>query len=136
MSTNSEITPRRKNREKYLGMIIIGHGVDLVEVSRVEKLLLRNDEFLTGWFTSREIDDLGLRASRPEIVGGRIAAKEATVKALGTGFTEAVSWQDVEIVTNESGAPRVMLTGGARDIATRLGVTSILVSVSHSSNTA
>lgn len=117
-------------------MRIIGHGVDLIEIGRIEELLRRNDDFISGWFTSREIEKLGQRASRPEVVAGRVAAKEATVKALGTGFTEAVSWQDVEILTNEFGAPKVVLSGGARDIAKHLGVTRVVVSVSHSSNTA
>jgi holo-[acyl-carrier protein] synthase len=69
-------------------------------------------------------------------MGGRVAAKEAAVKALGTGFTDAVSWHDVEILTNESGAPTVVLSGGARDIAKGLGVVRLMVSVSHGSTTA
>jgi holo-[acyl-carrier protein] synthase len=117
-------------------MEIIGHGVDLIEVCRVEELLRRDDDFLYGWFTSREIDELGPRAGLPEVVGGRVAAKEAVAKALGTGFTDAVSWQDIEILTNESGAPTVLLSGGAHDIAKRLGVARIVVSVSHGITTA
>lgn len=112
-------------------MEIIGHGVDVVDLARVEKLLRRNDDFLCGWFTSREIEELGLRAARPEVLGGRVAAKEAIAKALGTGFNDAVSWQDVEILTTEHGAPRVLLSGGAHDIAQRLGVAKIAVSISH-----
>jgi len=117
-------------------MEIIGHGVDLIEIARVEELLRRDDDFLYGWFTSREIEELGSRAGRPEVVGGRVAAKEAVVKALGTGFTDAVSWQDVEILTNENGAPTVVLSGGARDIARRMGVARLVLSISHGNTTA
>lgn len=116
-------------------MQIIGHGVDLLDIDRVKEFLRRNDDFLAGWFTGREIAELGHRANRPEVVGSRVAAKEATVKALGTGFNELVSWQDVEILTDKNGAPMVVLSGGARDIARGLGVTRIVVSLSHGSNT-
>ncbi len=112
-------------------MEIIGHGVDLIELGRVEDLLRLNDDFLNGWFTNRELEELGPRATRPEVVGGRVAAKEATVKALGTGFSSAVSWQDVEILTGESGAPAVTLSGGALEVATQLGITRVVVSISH-----
>lgn len=117
-------------------MEIIGHGVDVIDLGRVEELLGQNDDFLHGWFTNKELEELGSRASRPEVIGGRVAAKEASVKALGTGFTGAVSWQDVEIFANESGAPMVVLSGGALDLANRLGVARIVVSVSHSRATA
>ena len=121
---------------RKLGMEFIGHGVDLLEIARVEQLLRRNDDFLYGWFTSRELEELGSRSSRAEVVGGRVAAKEATVKALGSGFNDAVSWQDVEILSNDSGAPVVTLSGGALEVAGRLGVTQMLVTVSHTSTIA
>lgn len=112
-------------------MECIGHGIDIIEISRVEDLLNQSDEFLSGWFTAREIDELGPRSTQPEVVSGRIAAKEATVKALGTGFTDQVSWQDVEILENDTGAPVVALSGGARDVAESLLISQIVVSVSH-----
>lgn len=117
-------------------MEIIGHGIDLIEVARIEELLRRSDNFLHGWFTLSELEELGSRTSRPEIIGGRVAAKEAAVKALGTGFTDTVSWQDIEIHTDERGAPTVVLFGGARDVAKLLGVEKIVVSISHVSTTA
>lgn len=117
-------------------MNIIGHGVDVIEIARIEALLRRNGDFIDGWFTRREIEELGPRAGRPEVIGGRVAAKEAAVKALGTGFTDSVSWQDVEVLTSESGAPLLVLSAGALEVANRLGIARMVVSVSHSSTTA
>jgi len=117
-------------------MEIIGHGVDLIELGRVDGLLRRNEDFLFGWFTEREIDDLGARAGCADVVGGRVAAKEATVKALGVGFAGDVTWLDVEILVNAKGAPVVALSGGALDVATSLGVVKIFVSISHTQSAA
>jgi len=112
-------------------MKIIGHGIDLVDAQRVAPLLLKNEDFLLGWFTERELDELAERASQPPVVAGRVAAKEAVVKALGCGFDNEVSWQDVEILSTGAGAPTVHLSGGAADIAKTSGVSAILLSISH-----
>lgn len=112
-------------------MEILGHGVDVIEVGRVEPLLRRNDDFILGWFTSREIAELGERAIQAHVVAGRVAAKEAAAKALGTGFAGDVSWQDIEVLATESGAPTVVLSAGALDVAEALGVTKVWVSISH-----
>jgi holo-[acyl-carrier protein] synthase len=93
-------------------MKILGHGIDIVDVQRVASLLSKNDDFLLGWFTNRELEALAERAYQPTVVAGRVAAKEAVVKALGSGFNDEVSWQDVEILTTEAGAPTVHLSGG------------------------
>jgi len=112
-------------------MNILGHGVDLVDVSRIERLLVKNDDLILGWFTTRELAQLAGRASQAHVVAGRIAAKEASVKALGSGFDDEVSWQDVEILAPNEGGPSVYLSGGAVAVAARLGVDAILVSISH-----
>lgn len=70
-------------------MEIIGHGVDLIELGRVDSLLSWNEDFLCGWFTAREVDELGALAGCADAVGGRVAAKEATVEALGVGFSRS-----------------------------------------------
>ena|SRR5437660_5049355 len=111
-------------------MDIIGHGVDSIEIERVRGLLERSDDFLFGWFTEREIKELGVQVSRAEVVAGRVAAKEAVVKALGTGFNHAVSWQDVEIRDGSSG-PFVQLSGGALETAYGRGVSKMLLSTTH-----
>jgi holo-[acyl-carrier protein] synthase len=115
-------------------MNILGHGIDLVDVQRVASLLSKNDDFLFGWFTSREIEALAERVSQPPVVAGRVAAKEAVVKALGSGFNDEVSWQDVEILTTEGGSPTVHLSGGAAYVAAASGVSSVLLSITHDVN--
>ena len=65
------------------------------------------------------------------VVGGRVAAKEAISKALGSGFAGEVSWQDIEILETDAGAPTVELSGGALELARSLGVQKLVVSISH-----
>lgn len=112
-------------------MHILGHGVDVVDVSRIANLLAKGEDFLHGWFTTRELGQLAERAIQAKVVAGRVAAKEASVKALGCGFDDEVSWQDVEILTSDAGAPSVHLSGGAAGVAARLGVVTVFVSISH-----
>ena len=100
-------------------------------IDRVASLLSKGDDFLLGWFTNRELVELAGRANRPPIVAGRVAAKEAVVKALGSGFNDQVSWQDVEILSTEAGSPTVHLSGGAADVANTSGVSAVLLSISH-----
>jgi holo-[acyl-carrier protein] synthase len=117
-------------------MSILGHGIDLVAVSRIAALLAKNDDFILGWFTTKELEQLGDRATQAHVVAGRVAAKEASVKALGTGFNDDVSWQDVEILTSDAYAPSVRLSGGAAAVAVERGVAAVLVSISHESDVA
>lgn len=117
-------------------MNILGHGVDVVDVSRVATLLDKGDDFLHGWFTTLELEQLAERAIQATVVAGRVAAKEASVKALGCGFDDEVSWQDVEILVSTAGAPFVRLSGGAAAVAARLDVVTIFVSISHEANMA
>src|SRR5262245_18755447 len=117
-------------------MMIVGHGIDLVDLARIDDLPARDRDSLDGWFTAREIVDLLGRAFRPDVVAERIAAKEAVVKALGAGFVDEVSWQDIEITVSERGALLVVLSGGAANVAQASEIEQILVSVSHSTTVA
>lgn len=110
---------------------IVGHGVDVVETPRVERLLSDDPDAFAGWFTSLELEQLRHGVNRGQSVSGRIAAKEAVAKALGTGFSQGVSWQDIRITTNELGAPEVLLADGAQEAAHKAGIVRILVSISH-----
>lgn len=112
-------------------MQLVGHGIDVVEVSRIERLLARDRDAFIGWLSDRELVELGERAGNAQVIAGRIAAKEAVAKALGTGFTGDVSWQDIEIRTTTAGAPAVELSGGAAVAAQGAGVRKVLLSVSH-----
>ena len=104
-------------------------GVDIIEIHRIKQVLDRYGErFLNRLFTPNEIDYCGGRAPN---LAGRFAAKEATMKALGTG-ARGVSWKDIEVVRADSGAPSVKLYGRAENRAERLHVVEISVSISHS----
>lgn len=111
---------------------IVGHGVDLIEIARVSaRLKLGAGDFL-GSFTAREAALEPPGPGQAPFLGGRLAAKEAVAKALGTGFSQGVTWLDVEILRDDSGAPCVELHGRASERARALGVTRWWVSISHS----
>ena len=104
-------------------------GVDIIEIHRIKQVLDRYGErFLNRLFTPNEIDYCRGRAPN---LAGRFAAKEATMKALGTG-ARGVSWKDIEVVRADSGAPSVKLYGRAENRSERLHVVEISVSISHS----
>jgi holo-[acyl-carrier protein] synthase len=114
-------------------MRIVGHGIDLQDMRRIEKLLSSpHNDWLDGVFSDVEQADADAPPNRVQYFAGRYAAKEAVAKALGTGFTDEVVWLDVEVRRNPNGAPEVHLMGGAANIATSLGITHWLVSFSHS----
>ena len=104
-------------------------GVDIIEISRVKQVLERyGQRFLDRIYTAGEIAYCRGRAPN---LAARFAAKEATMKALGTGV-RGVGWKDIETVRHESGAPSVLLHGRAKRRAQRLGIRDISLSLSHS----
>ncbi len=104
-------------------------GVDIIEIPRIKQVLDRYGErFLKRVFTP---DEIAYCRGRAPNLAGRFAAKEATMKALGTGV-RGVSWKDIEVVRAESGAPSVKLHGRAEKRAERLQVSEISLSISHS----
>ena len=107
----------------------LASGVDIIEISRVKLVLERyGQRFLDRVYTAREIAYCRGRAPN---LAARFAAKEATMKALGTGV-RGVGWKDIEVIRHESGAPSVMLHGRGKRRAQRLGVRDISLSLSHS----
>jgi holo-[acyl-carrier protein] synthase len=123
--------------------ISISSGIDLIEISRIEKALDRHgDRFLEKIFSVTEIERLRSfqdRKPNPNLiaaeVAARFAAKEACSKALGTGIGP-VSWKEMEILNERSGKPTLRLSGKAAQIAGFLGYTSWSVSLTHSQETA
>lgn len=104
-------------------------GVDIIEISRVAGVFLRyGQRFLNRIYTP---DEIAYCRGRVPNLAGRFAAKEAVMKALGTGV-RGVSWRDIEVARHESGAPSILLHGRAKRRAQRLGVCEISVSMSHS----
>lgn len=117
--------------------MIFGVGIDIIEVSRIEKQLSRGDDrFQRRLFTDREIAYCERKKFKGLHYAARFAAKEAFLKALGTGLGGGLSWKDVEIVNNEAGKPTLRLDGKARLLAEGLGLTGLHVSLTHVKDTA
>lgn len=115
--------------------MIMGVGVDIVEIPRIEKALCRNANFLNKLLSNNEIEFLRDKKVRPEYVAGRFAAKEAVSKALGTGFRK-FKFKDIEIENTSLGKPIVYLKGEAENIVSKLGNYKIHLSISHSRDNA
>jgi len=114
-------------------MKIIGIGTDITECDRIARMIQRHPEtFIPRVFTDAEIAycSRGKRQSE-EHYTGRWAAKEAILKALGTGWSSGITWRDIEILNEPSGKPNVHLTGAAAKIADEKGITEIQISISH-----
>lgn len=115
-------------------MPILGHGIDLCEVSRIGEMIAEHgDRFLERCFTPGERAYAGERKRRDEHLAGRFAAKEAVLKALGTGWSTGIGWTDIEVVLLPSGQPTVKLAGRAAEIAASLGIASWFLSITHTS---
>jgi len=113
-------------------MRIIGHGIDIVETARVAKLLEEHRErFLARCFTDREQSYALGNRRRIETLAGRFAAKEAILKALGTGWRDGIAWTDAEVVRQASGQPTVELHGRCQEVAAQLGIDQWWLSISH-----
>ena len=112
--------------------MIVAHGIDLVDIAHTARLLTDpSDQFLTRCFTSQEQEAVGTGTERAARLSGRLATKEAVMKALGTGFSASVGFLSIEVVTMPSGAPTIVLHGEAQRRAEMLGINSWLVSTSH-----
>jgi holo-[acyl-carrier protein] synthase len=117
--------------------MIVGLGVDITEVDRMEGAIARRGRaFLERLFTPAEIRYCEKHRNRAERFAGRFAAKEAAMKALGTGWARGVRWVDIEVVREPSGKPTLKLSGATRAIADQLGVKNIAVTITHDGNTA
>ena len=117
--------------------MILGTGVDLAEVHRIKASIERyGAKFIDRIYTPLEIAYVERKANRFERYAARFAAKEAGMKALGTGWRRGVRWQDFEVVNLPSGRPTLRLHGAAQTIAAEIGVTAISLSLTHTSETA
>jgi holo-[acyl-carrier protein] synthase len=115
-----------------MNMDIYGIGTDIVECVRIRKMIEKHGElFLRRVYTEREISYCQSRKRANEHFAGRWAAKEAILKALGTGWAKGLAWTDVEIRHDPNGKPLVMVGGAVRDFVTEHRVADILLSMSH-----
>ena len=114
-------------------MTPLGLGIDLVEIDRIRSLLTNHGErFKERTFTAGEIAYCDACADSAMHYAARFAAKEAAAKAIGTGlWAQGVDWKDIEVVREASGRPTLLLHGGAKTHADQQGVTSMLISPTH-----
>ncbi len=113
-------------------MSILGVGIDIVECLRIAQMIERHGElFITRVYTDAEIEYCTARKAATQHYAGRWAAKEAVLKAIGTGWRRGIGWRDIEICNNRAGAPTVKLRGGAKDVMDRAGIQRMHVSISH-----
>ena len=113
-------------------MDIIGLGLDATEIDRIAQIIKRyGDRFLHRVFTELEINYCQRKRDAVSSFAARFAAKEATMKALGTGHSRGVSWKSIEVI-RRSGPPRLRLNAGAAAQASALGVTDTFLTLTHS----
>ncbi|MGA7512398.1 MAG: holo-[acyl-carrier-protein] synthase [Candidatus Sulfotelmatobacter sp.] len=117
--------------------MIIGTGIDIAEVPRIRQSIARfGDRFLQRVYTEGEIRYCDSKANRAERYAARFAAKEAAMKALGTGWSHGVRWRDCEVTRLPGGRPTITFHGTASEIAARLGVKHAALSLSHTAEQA
>ncbi len=118
-------------------MTVVGIGTDITEVARIERMFAKHgDLFLKRVFTLAEQEYCSPRKAASQHFAGRWAAKEAILKAIGTGWTKGIGWTEIEIITQPGGKPKVELHGRAAEVCRELGICEILVSISHVKETA
>ena len=112
---------------------ILGHGIDLVDVARIASMRARlGDRFLERCFTDDEAEYALARPKRTdEHLAARFAAKEAALKAIGTGWTRGIAWTDVSVRSEPSGRPGLLVAGVAGEYAAELGIDRWHLSLSH-----
>ncbi|MEO8597867.1 MAG: holo-[acyl-carrier-protein] synthase [Candidatus Solibacter sp.] len=112
--------------------MIVGTGVDLAEVPRIQASIERfGDRFIQRIYTPAEIAYVERKANKYERYAARFAAKEAGMKAIGTGWRRGVRWQDFEVTNLPSGKPTLRLHGVAAKYAAKLGVKNVSLSLTH-----
>ena len=113
---------------------IVGLGVDICEIARMERALARHPTMRERVFTPAEITYCDTKARPAESYAGRFAAREATIKALG-GY-RGRRWQDISVTRHPGGAPAIALAGNAKRRADALGITQVLVTFTHEKTSA
>ena len=111
--------------------MIVAVGTDIVEIARIERLVAGGDRFVARVFTADERAYCESTARPAASFAARFCAKEAVMKCLGTGWTQGVEFQAIEVVRNDAGAVSVQLTGVAGETAAALGIARIHLSLSH-----
>src|SRR5579871_838041 len=117
--------------------MIVGTGIDIAEVPRIAASIERfGDRFLRRIFTAGEMRYCDSKANRVERYAARFAAKEAAMKALGTGWNHGVRWRDCEVVRKPGGRPTMNFHGRAAEFAAKLSVKNVSLSLTHTAEQA
>lgn len=117
---------------KEFEMNVIGIGTDIVECLRIAQMIEKHEDvFIQRVYTPGEIEYCGHRKAATQHYAGRWAAKEAILKAIGTGWAKGIQWTDIEIINEMGGKPIVRLGGQAKEICHSKGIQEVLVSISH-----
>jgi holo-[acyl-carrier protein] synthase len=111
--------------------MIYGIGNDIIEVARIKKALERGSGFLNKVFSPAEIELCETKANKYQSFAARFAGKEAFMKAIGTGWAEGISWKEIEILSEESGAPYLRVTGKSKLYLESKGVKAFHITLSH-----
>lgn len=112
--------------------MILGTGIDLAEVDRIKASIERyGDRFLNRVYTERERAYVARKANKFERYAARFAAKEAGMKAIGTGWRHGITWHDFEVTNLPSGRPTITFHGVAKEIAEKMGVKHAHLSLTH-----
>lgn len=114
--------------------MVIGVGVDIVEISRITRALDKGVSLMRKVFTPEEVSYCSQRKNRYQHFAGRFAAKEAALKALGTGWQNGIRWKDVEVTAGKMGRPELQLHGKASEVFQQSGARQALVTITHSDN--
>ena len=116
-------------------MQVLGHGIDLVECARIAKVLGDHRErFLERVLTRSEQARLAEFKDPLPYIAGRWAAKEAILKMIGTGWRGGIAWTDMEVLPDRMGRPTVTLLGETARIAAELGISQVLLSITHTAD--
>jgi holo-[acyl-carrier protein] synthase len=114
---------------------IIGTGIDVIEVNRIERALTRTatgERFRARVFTEREVDYCESRGrARFQSYAARFAAKEAAMKSMGTGWNRNVGWSEIEVVRERGKAPTIVLHGKTAEFARRRNISAFHLSITH-----
>lgn len=117
--------------------MIVGTGIDIAEVPRIQQSIQRfGERFLQRVFTDGEMRYCDSKANRFERYAARFAAKEAAMKALGTGWNHGVRWRDCEVARMPGGRPTMVFHGKAGEFAAKLGTKSVALSITHTAEQA
>ena len=111
--------------------MVVGLGVDIVEVERIRKALENQPKMIQRVFTKQEAEYCTARKNQYQHFAGRFAAKEAALKALGTGWAEGIRWRDVEVSCEPSGQPYLHFHGKAEEVFESLSAGNALLTITH-----